>query len=90
MRCPPKLVPPLHKSLLVGLLLLLPCLVCSLPTVTQSLQGNLIHNIDKSYFQPPALEETIHEVQKILNQDPTLPRLTRYFQNINQNQPTAN
>lgn len=76
MHNPPKLVPPLCISLSICLLVL-PSLIWSLPTVPHTLQGNLIQNLDKSFFQPPALEETIHEVQRILNQDPSLPRLTR-------------
>lgn len=39
--------------------------------------GNARQQLDKSFFQPPEIEQTIDEVQKILANDPALPRLTR-------------
>ncbi|XP_016998581.2 AF4/FMR2 family member lilli [Drosophila takahashii] len=43
-----------------------------------NIQGvNVQQQLDKSFFQPPEIEQTIDEVQKILANDPALPRLTR-------------
>eukprot|EP00099_Drosophila_melanogaster_P010464 NP_001284772.1 uncharacterized protein Dmel_CG11409, isoform C [Drosophila melanogaster] len=46
----------------------------ALPTIQG---GNARQQLDKSFFQPPEIEQTIDEVQKILANDPALPRLTR-------------
>ncbi|XP_039500108.1 mucin-5AC [Drosophila santomea] len=46
----------------------------ALPTIQG---GNARQQLDKSFFQPPEIEQTIDEVQKILAKDPALPRLTR-------------
>ncbi|XP_016948826.1 uncharacterized protein LOC108023708 [Drosophila biarmipes] len=46
----------------------------ALPTIQG---GNVRQQLDKSFFQPPEIEQTIDEVQKILANDPALPRLTR-------------
>ncbi|BFG00256.1 uncharacterized protein DMAD_00287 [Drosophila madeirensis] len=64
-------------------LCLLLCGVRALPNI----QGNIAsastganylqQQLDKSFFQPPEIEQTIDEVQKILANDPALPRLTR-------------
>ncbi|KAL9871847.1 uncharacterized protein ACN2A1_014753 isoform 1-T6 [Glossina fuscipes fuscipes] len=49
------------------------------PTVNavHNLEGNVLPNVGKAFLKTPALEETIDEVQRILHQDLTLPRLTR-------------
>uniref|UniRef100_A0A1A9ZER1 Uncharacterized protein n=1 Tax=Glossina pallidipes TaxID=7398 RepID=A0A1A9ZER1_GLOPL len=49
------------------------------PTVdaVHNLEGNVLPNVGKAFLKTPALEETIDEVQRILHQDLTLPRLTR-------------
>ena len=52
----------------------------ALPTIQQQgqLAGvNYVQQLDKSFFQPREVEQTIDEVQKILANDPALPRLTR-------------
>lgn len=83
MRHPLKLVPPCWWSLVLWLALL-PCLVCSWPTIPNNsptandLRARLLQHVERNFFQAPeALEETIQEVQQILNRDPSLPRLTR-------------
>ncbi|KAH8289740.1 hypothetical protein KR054_010198 [Drosophila jambulina] len=48
--------------------------VRAVPTIQN---GNAGQQLDKSFFQPPEIEQTIDEVQKILANDPALPRLTR-------------
>ncbi|XP_013112250.2 calponin homology domain-containing protein DDB_G0272472 [Stomoxys calcitrans] len=78
MRHPLKLVPPRWWAIILWLSLV-PASVFTLPTIESSnaLRARLLQHVERSYFQPPALEETIHEVQQILNGDPSLPRLTR-------------
>lgn len=52
----------------------------ALPTIQQQAAhsgANYVQQLDKSFFQPPDIEQTIDEVQKILANDPALPRLTR-------------
>ncbi|KAH8394487.1 hypothetical protein KR222_011841 [Zaprionus bogoriensis] len=53
----------------------------ALPTIQQqaahSAGANYVQQLDKSFFQPREIEQTIDEVQKILANDPALPRLTR-------------
>lgn len=52
----------------------------ALPTIQQQAThsgANYVQQLDKSFFQPPDIEQTIDEVQKILANDPALPRLTR-------------
>lgn len=69
------------KINLLWLLLLMPFMreLHCFPTITQQHQqnANFLQNFDKNFPQSPHIEETIEEVQKILAQDPTLPRLTR-------------
>lgn len=72
----PKVGPPLLRPSCL-LLLLMTTEIFAHPAIPQSYlqQGNYL---DKTQFQPAAqLQETIDEVQKILQRDPTLPRLTR-------------
>uniref|UniRef100_A0A0A1XSR9 Mucin-5AC n=1 Tax=Zeugodacus cucurbitae TaxID=28588 RepID=A0A0A1XSR9_ZEUCU len=52
----------------------------SLPTMNQPFpvsRNYLSPHEKQTLFKPPELEETIEEVQRILSQDPSLPRLTR-------------
>ncbi|XP_039959281.1 flocculation protein FLO11 [Bactrocera tryoni] len=68
------------KILLLCLILLQIRPYCSLPTINQPFPDSrnyLSPNEKHSLFKPPELEETIEEVQRILAQDPSLPRLTR-------------
>ncbi|ALC48277.1 CG11409 [Drosophila busckii] len=72
---------------LPGSLLALLCsllLVAALPNIQGQAKltavgggANYVQQLDKSFFQPPEIEQTIDEVQKILARDPALPRLTR-------------
>ncbi|KAH8388024.1 hypothetical protein KR093_011208 [Drosophila rubida] len=55
--------------------LLLLSLAGALPNIQQG--ANYVQQLDKSFFQPREIEQTIDEVQKILANDPALPRLTR-------------
>ncbi|XP_053951313.1 mucin-5AC [Anastrepha ludens] len=53
---------------------------CTYPTIDKPFPDSrnyLSRNEKQSLFKPPELEETIEEVQRILAQDPSLPRLTR-------------
>lgn len=59
---------------LIALLQLAGGVARALPTIQG---GNARQQLDKSFFQPPEIEQTIDEVQKILANDPALPRLTR-------------
>lgn len=61
-------------------LLLLSGGIKALPTIQQQAAhsgANYVQQLDKTFFQPPDIEQTIDEVQKILANDPALPRLTR-------------
>ncbi|KAH8269888.1 hypothetical protein KR044_000606 [Drosophila immigrans] len=65
-----------QATLLLPLLLLaLLSRIGALPTIQQG--ANYVQQLDKSFFQPREIEQTIDEVQKILANDPALPRLTR-------------
>lgn len=69
-----------QHPLLLLLLTMLLSRIEALPTIQQ--QGahsgaNYVQQLDKSFFQPREIEQTIDEVQKILANDPALPRLTR-------------
>ncbi|XP_061391628.1 mucin-4-like [Musca vetustissima] len=79
MRHPLKILRPMMWSLL--LCSLLPYLVCSYPSLAarNDLRARLLQHVERSSYldAPEVLEETINEVQQILNQDPSLPRLTR-------------
>lgn len=70
-----------HAQLLMLLMLQLGTIaVGALPTIKQQGQlggVNYVQQLDKSFFQPREVEQTIDEVQKILANDPALPRLTR-------------
>lgn len=73
---------PLPPLLLLQLLQLTMLMggIGALPTIQQQGQqsgANYVQQLDKSFFQPPEVEQTIDEVQKILANDPALPRLTR-------------
>ncbi|XP_064556031.1 mucin-2 [Drosophila montana] len=74
-------LPPLLLRLLLLLqLTMLMGGIGALPTIQQQGQhsgANYVQQLDKSFFQPPEVEQTIDEVQKILANDPALPRLTR-------------
>ncbi|XP_014087098.3 mucin-4 [Bactrocera oleae] len=68
------------KIFLLCLILLQIRLYCSLPTINQPFPDSrnyLSPNEKQTLFKPPELEDTIEEVQRILAQDPSLPRLTR-------------
>ncbi|XP_004536495.1 flocculation protein FLO11 [Ceratitis capitata] len=68
------------KILLLCLILLHIQPFKALPTIDQPLpvsRNYVIQNEKSTHFKPPELEETIEEVQRILAQDPSLPRLTR-------------
>lgn len=81
----PLLQPELKMSSLLKMLVLLQVLLLSvgikaLPTIQQQAAhsgANYVQQLDKTFFQPPDIEQTIDEVQKILANDPALPRLTR-------------
>ncbi|KAH8373155.1 hypothetical protein KR200_005709 [Drosophila serrata] len=64
----------LRECLALIALLQLGGLAQAVPTIQG---GNPRQQLDKSFFQPPEIEQTIDEVQKILANDPALPRLTR-------------
>ncbi|KAH8250474.1 hypothetical protein KR038_003438 [Drosophila bunnanda] len=64
----------LRECLALVALLQLGGLARAVPTIQG---GNARQQLDKSFFQPPEIEQTIDEVQKILANDPALPRLTR-------------
>ncbi|XP_036342255.1 mucin-5AC-like [Rhagoletis pomonella] len=68
------------KILLLCLILLQIRPFSTLPTINQPFPDsrNYFSPTEKQpLFKPPELEETIEEVQRILSQDPSLPRLTR-------------
>ncbi|XP_068141454.1 mucin-2 [Drosophila tropicalis] len=65
------------QGLKLGLVLCLLMQIQALPTIQQKNRVNYVQQLDKSFFQPPEIEQTIDEVQKILANDPALPRLTR-------------
>lgn len=70
----------LLKMLVLLQLLLLSVGIKALPTIQQQAAhsgANYVQQLDKTFFQPPDIEQTIDEVQKILANDPALPRLTR-------------
>lgn len=70
----------MRSVLMMLVLALLSGGIRALPTIQQQAAhsgANYVQQLDKSFFQPPDIEQTIDEVQKILANDPALPRLTR-------------
>lgn len=70
----------MRNVLMMLVLALLSGGIRALPTIQQQAAhsgANYVQQLDKSFFQPPDIEQTIDEVQKILANDPALPRLTR-------------
>lgn len=73
-------MPKMLQLLLLLLVLVVGGGIEALPTIQQQAAhsgANYVQQLDKSFFQPPDIEQTIDEVQKILANDPALPRLTR-------------